>query len=546
MPQIPIRYAEKQMRRVLYILVLMVMVLSGCTDDKRVVGLLERAEAYLPTQADSAEVCLDSIPHSKSLSGPVGAWYGLLRTIVDNHLKDGVKSDSLIRDSYEYYREASHVGQTSNQELLRHYAQSCYYMALYYSSCDSTKECEDLLHQAIKGSEKCEDWHTCYLAYTKLGNVTDWSNPDYAIQQTKRALDIYHKINDNVNNEVLILGHIAGCFLTSTEPDSALAYYMKGLELAQKNHLVKSENAMYMGIAGTYLYYEEYEKALNYARMGITTAEGKILVPSQLTLAQCYYTCDSLDKAKEVLNSIPCDEGDYLDKYLILRNMTEIVIQKGEFDSLYTFVDSAYECLENRFFHLQQEKFGYYQSCLTKELEKEQISHKAEMHRWIWGTITLFLLLIASFIIYNVIRHKKRMAVEHQKEIRHQQEIIHQKSLMLSVLQKHLLEKLEHARQLLSDDNAKQMTDEAWKEIEQLINATDNDFVQRLRHQHPDFKETDLQLCMLVRLKVTNAIIAQIYHVGESAIKKRKSTLKKTGFQIDDPNITIEQIIENL
>ena len=546
MPQIPIRYVEKQMRRVLYILVLMAMVLSGCTDDKRVVGLLERAEAYLPTQVDSAEVCLDSIPHSKSLSGPVGAWYGLLRTIVDNHLKDGVKSDTLIRDSYEYYRDTSHAGQTSSQELLRHYAQSCYYMALYYSSCDSTKQCEELLHQAIKSSEACEDWHTCYLAYISLGYSTNWSNPDYAVQQAKTALTTYHKINDDVNNEVLILGHIAGYFLTSEELDSALNYYFIGMEIAKKNDLLNSYCEMCMGIAGTYLYKEENEKALQYAKMGVTASNDTTSVLSLLTLAQCYQACDSLEISKEIYCSINYHGTNPMNKYFVFKGLSEIAIQQQDMASLASYTDSVYESLEDRFLQSQRIKDEYYQANLTKELEKEKLQHDSEIHRWIWGTITLFLWLVASFIIYNVIRHKRRMVVEHQKEIQHKQEIIHQKSLTLSVLQKHLLEKLEHARQLLSDDNVKQMTDEAWKEIEQLINATDNDFVQRLRHQHKDFKETDLQLCMLVRLKVTNATIAQIYHVGESAIKKRKSTLKKNGFQINDPNVTFEQIIENL
>ena len=327
-----------QMRRYWYILVLVLMVLSSCTDDKEVVDMLQQAEGYLFAQVDSTEACLNRIPHPDRMSEPHRAWYGLLRTIVNNHLNDGVRSDTLIRDSYEFYRKASHVGESTHQDLLYHYAQSCYYMALYYYSNDSTKQCEDLLHQAIKSSEKCEDWHTCYLAYTLLGITTHWSNHEYAVQQAKKALDTYYKINDDVNNEVLILGHIAGKYLPADEPDSALAYYMKGLELAKKNHLVKSQTEMYMGVASTYLYLEEYEKALNYARKGITTAEGKILVPSQQTLAQCYYACDSLDKAKEVLNSIQCEEDDFLDKYLILRNMTEIVIQQGEYDSLYTFV----------------------------------------------------------------------------------------------------------------------------------------------------------------------------------------------------------------
>ena len=66
---------------------------------------------------------------------------------MDNRQGKGVDSDSLIRDSYEYYREASHAGQTSDMTLLRRYAQSCYYMALFYESCDSTQLLIDPQHR---------------------------------------------------------------------------------------------------------------------------------------------------------------------------------------------------------------------------------------------------------------------------------------------------------------------------------------------------------------------------------------------------------------
>ena len=81
--------------------------------------------------------------------------------------------------------------------------------------------------------------------------------------------------------------------------------------------------------------------------------------------------------------------------------------------------------------------------------------------------------------------------------------------------------------------------------MEKLINETDNDFVKKLRQQYPDFKEKDVHLCMLVRLKESNATLVNIFNVGESAVKKRKSTLKKHGFHITDADITLEQIIEN-
>ena len=47
-------------------------------------------------------------------------------------------------------------------------------------------------------------------------------------------------------------------------------------------------------------------------------------------------------------------------------------------------------------------------------------------------------------------------------------------------------------------------------------------------------------------MKVTNATLVKIFNIGESAVKKRKSTLKKQGFHIADPNITLEQVIESV
>lgn len=562
------------MKKLHYYLLLigMMTMFMGCNHDAE--RLLKRAEAYLPAEPDSAAACLDSIKQPEGLDDAERAWYGLLRTYADNRQGKGVNSDSLIRDSYEYYRDESHEGKTSDKTLLRHYAQSCYYMALFYSSCDSTKQCEDLLNQAIKGSEECEDWHTCYLAYTQLGNVAVWSNPEHAIQQTQKALSVYHEINDDVNNEVLILALLAAKYLPVAEPDSALNYYMKGYELANKNHLVKYQHQICMGIADYYNYIGNHEEALNYARRGIVTADSAVLVTSLVTLAQCYFDCDSLDKAKEILDTIPCNSDDYLNKYLILRNLSEIAIQQRDYNSLSTYSDSAYECMEDRFFHAQSVKDEYYQDNLAKQIEKEKIQHEAERNKWVLGSVIFFLILLALFI-YNVSRNrivverhkrlnhimaqrlerskhlqeqkeKERIIAEHQKEIRHKQELLHQKSKTLAVLQKHLLEKLESARQLLTDNERARMTAEAWKEIEHLIDDTDNNFVRNLRKQYSKFDEEDIQLCMLIRLKVTNAAIASVFHVGESAVKKRKSALKKTGFQNTDSDTTLEQVIENL
>ena len=554
----------------LFLVGLMAMFLGCNHEDER---LLKRAEAYLPANPDSAVVYLDSIKQPERLDDAERAWYELLRTYADNRKGKEIKSDSLIRDCYEYYRDASHEGNTSDKTLLRHYAQSCYYMALFYSACDSTKQCEELLNQAIKGSEECEDWHTCYLAYTKLGKSTIWGNQEYAIQQSLKALSAYHKINDDVNNEILILEHLAADYYAFAELDSALNYFFSAYRLAEKNNLLKSHNEICIGIAKAYCNKGEYEKAINYAGRGMATADSTVLISASLTLAQCYQACDSLEKSKEILKSI-CQGANLKNKYFIYRNLSEVAIQIHDYDSLCTYVDSAYESLEERFLQSQHVKDEYYQDNLAKQIEKEKMQHETERNKWVLGSIIFFMIMFALFI-YNVLRirivkerhkrfkhvtaqrlehskhlqdqkEKERIIAEHQKEIRHKQELLHQKSKTLAVLQKHLLEKLESARQLLTDNERARMTAEAWKEIEHLINDTDNNFVRNLRKQYGKFDEEDIQLCMLIRLKVTNAAIASVFHVGESAVKKRKSGLKKTGFQITDSDTTLEQVIENL
>ena len=559
-----------KVRYFLLVAVALVM-LTGCHRDAS--ALLERAEAYLPSQPDSAEVCLDSIGQPQRLNDAQKAWYGLLRTYTDNRQDKGVDSDSLIRDSYEYYREASHAGQTSDMTLLRRYAQSCYYMALFYESCDSTKQCEDLLNQAIKGSEKCEDWHTCYLAYTLLGKSSIWGNHEYAIQQSLKALEVYHKINDDVNNEVLILEHIAAGFFTFAELDSALNYFLRAYKLVEINNLFTSQDEICIGIAKAYCYKGEFAKALYYAQRGIAEVDSSMLISASLALAQCYQACDSLEKSKEILESI-CRDADPMNKYFIYRDLSKVAIQQQGLDSLSAYMDSAYEYLEDRFLHSQSVKDEYYQANLIKELEKEQIQHESERNVWILVFSIVLLVLLALFI-YNVLknkiaveRHKRlnhllsqrvehtkhlqeqqekeHVIMENEEEIQHQRDIIRQKAMTLSILQKLLLEKLHHMSQTLSEAEKIQMTRETWTEMEQLLNATDNGFVARLRQQHKDFKEEDIHLCMLIRLKMNNTVVSNIYNIGVDAVKKRKLNLKKNGFKVSDSSIRLEDVIDNL
>ena len=98
----------------------------------------------------------------------------------------------------------------------------------------------------------------------------------------------------------------------------------------------------------------------------------------------------------------------------------------------------------------------------------------------------------------------------------------------------------------MNDSDEARVTDEVWAETERLLNDTDGNFVQRLRRQHKEFREEDIQLCMLVRMKMPNHVVSKIYHIGVDAVKKRKLSLKKNGFKVTDPTIPLEDVIDQL
>ena len=537
-----------------FLLPMILLLMASCSeDDQHVLSLLEKAETYLPEKPDSAEMCLDSIAQPANLSESDKALFGLLRSATDNRQGKGVKSDSLIRDSYEYFHKSSQQGNSSDSLLLCRYAQSCYYMSLYYASCDSTKQREDMLRLAIKCSERGKDWHTCYLAYTQLGKSILLSNPEHAITLSKKALSTYYKINDDINNEILILGHIAGAYLTNAEPDSSLKYCSKGKILAQKHGLIPSYQQMCIGIAEVLLYQKLYESALYYAKLGTANADSTSVPLLFVTLARCYQACDSLKQAHELYSAIKNGNTNSALKYFVFKGLSEMAIQEHKYDAISTYTDSVRENLEDKFLQSQSVKDEYYQSNIKKELEKEKIQFEAESRKLKLKSAILLVIVIASFIIYIIVQEKKRQAEEHEKamkskdeEIQNQKDIIHQKALSIASLQNHLLTKLENISYALSTNEKVAMTQEDWKEIEELINRTDDNFVKRLRRQYKGFKEEDIQLCMLVRLRLDNSTMANIFRVSVSAIKKRKLTLKRNGFQITDATTHLEDVIEQL
>ena len=112
----------------------------------------------------------------------------------------------------------------------------------------------------------------------------------------------------------------------------------------------------------------------------------------------------------------------------------------------------------------------------------------------------------------------------------------------------HLKNKIDVIKRIqeTSKDTSHKMllTETDWKDIEQFLEEVDNGFVSRLKARFPDLSNNDIQLFMLLRLKLSAKNLAQIYCISEKAIKQ-KLFLYKNKVGLEKEELSLRSFIEN-
>ena len=68
----------------------------------------------------------------------------------------------------------------------------------------------------------------------------------------------------------------------------------------------------------------------------------------------------------------------------------------------------------------------------------------------------------------------------------------------------------------------------------QLANRVYSDFTNRLATRFPSLTAADLQLCLLIRLRFTNAQVATLIAVSPASVSQQKFRLKKRLMQEEE------------
>ena len=553
-----------------------ISLMAGCQRVSQM-NLLAEAEAFLPAEPDSADVRLRMVDVQQLDGDDEEAFYALLRTMTDAMQGATLPNDTLVNRAYNFYRQKSKDGTSSDQALVKHFAQSAMYMGDWYAGHDSDKASEDCYRKAIKYSEKAEDRHTCYIAYSCLADQIHWSNSKEALNLIEEAINIYMKCLDSPRNLVSLYMYGSNyasqvAYEGDSDIQQALSYVNKAHNLAKDSCLIEYLDPTALLFAEIYWTMGEYQTALGYIRhIHLDDLDSEASLTTNLKIAQYYLSCDSVSKAKELYKS-PKVISDKTLTYLYARGMAEVAVHQHNQDSILFYLDSAFTASEAMFLDALQTKDDYYHDNLDKEKENERLIYKSKLKTWIFGS-SIFIIFIGGLLIGRVlilqirvhrerrrnsimqrkydlerILEEKRRAESQMRLLRERQQALEdsqqKKTATIKHLQRYIIDRTDVTMKLKDDATHVKMSSKEWTDVEQLLDEIDDRRISKIRARFKTLSIDDIRLCVMVRLGMSNPAIGNVYGITPSAVQHRKLTLKKKGFGVDNPDVTLDDFIE--
>ena len=403
---------------------------------------------------------------------------------------------------------------------------------------DSSKTYTDLLQAAMQQAAQ-ENSSACMARCALLlSRQQQWTDVHAAYHLAARALQLYEEMSDETGKIQAQLT-MAGLLAQADSLAQAHTLYNSCLQSARQLRDTAVQRSALAGMAELCLAEGKNAEALATARQ-IPFIEGEEGSSQALfVLANCYLQCDSLQQAQAIYGQIDT-RGNTKARYVALRHLTEIALLEGDLEGAPFYVDSAFATAEELFFETLQQQEQYHRDNLRQQREAERIAYR---HRLIFG------LLAGTIVIAE--QRERELAEERllgeQRERELTVERLHRQEQMVSLLQGFIIEKSEILQRLQGESDRKvTLSNGDWREIEETLDSITGGFVSRLRQQHPEFHEEDIQLCMMTRMRLSNQAIARIYLITVSAVKHRKLKLKKDGFGEFDPNRPLDDVINEL
>lgn len=536
-----------------YFTLLIALLLTMLCSCGRNAKIMDEAERIVEQSPDSSLALLSTVDRY-SLSKSDRARYGLLFTMAQDKSGIDVDMDTLIRQSYIYYK---------GEPETKYYGLSQYYMGKYYFLNDSTTECEECFQNVVNNAKERGDIDLQCLALEKLSRSIVLGNTPMSLSYAKQALELY-KLSPNfkVDNLIYFMLNVAENFVIDKSKDSALTYLWqaKSLMTDTKDILVKKD--VYHSLSRAYYYFDVNDSALFYSQRALQLVKNVKLLSFH---AYCLIQCDSLESAERLLRICSAESNDKL-KYSSYMELCKLSCKRINDKQLSTDIDSLERFADKYMLDLYSQKGKYFEENINQGRQLERQENAVMVRNGLILFIIVTVLLLAALLFVN---HSKKKAL-HAQEIRRIQEhyemdlesqrkekeylekehhlLLESKNKQIALLKNGLFERLELAKKI-KDAKGQGchivINDNDWNQLHSLLEGGEEYFVSKLKRKYPSLSNDEIQMCMLIRIGLSNEDMANIYSINANSMKRKLYSFKEK-MGITDKNQSVRNVIQGL
>lgn len=543
------------MKFLTYTFLLLILALSGCRKESRVLPLLQTAEELLPVYADSAFVLLDSIKAPDELDNEDFARWCMLRGKVTDETATGLLpiyqwqraqewfaqhgtaeeqaqtalylgrayvEDGEYDRAIEIYADALQLAQKHQAYNVAGYI--CTYMADLYHFRDIISECLKKKEEACKFFKKAKNYKS--YAYALKSLACHWANIDsflYAVPLLQKA-DSISQLIPNKDLAAAIANAFGLVYEAQGKYKSAEKYHLKAIEAdceesykdsvallyiyikdnqLEKAHKIietvtKSKQLSYNINEAYYLLYKaegKYKEALHYKEICLNILDSTITVQNETKV---------LEIEKKYNNAKIREENELL-KIAQQRN-TIIII---------TTISLLLLFIAGYIIYRQKSKTKIYQQQAMVDNMKIELLHlSVELEE-------------KKRLLQKALADKEDNAYKLQKEI----ETI---SYKYSQLQKQCLETSTIGKKLTSLTKKSRLesaqiisTDKAWRSIIMEVDKIYPKFHSLLREAFPNLTEPEWQYCYLHIFGFDSNDEAKLLGINPDSIRTKRARIKQ-------------------
>ena len=493
------------------------------------VSALVHEEQWYLRYADTVS-CLSSTATKTFTSYKTGlpeeqesATWSFKREVVYQRADDeAYPDDSTLLRVYYYYDSTSLGGTSDDKEALQRFGRICFVMSRHSGDAMPLLQPQKLFHLAIHCAETSDDHELAYRAYNRYADYLDIHTYNESVAQhwcLRHALEHYRQSPNQTSWLLMTLNSYGRAFIQRAPCD---------LHCFPSLVRATAVTARYC-LGGP--------------------------MPSEV--------CDSVYQCLDSIWALPHEDFTYAVATRNERtNVQKTRLTYRDAKEVSVFIGMYEEAQRQH----RDDETKHWQFSFASDMQRTEQSldvdrdtylapgyvRKASMLQRRLMTMVIIILVLTMLVLLLAFRNwrngmRRRHDAEqeaHQRKAEQLAERLRQKDTIIEMLRGHIIDKSEILEMLAPTQGKRTIINARnWREIEATLDTADNGFVNRLRTEHPAFDEDDIRLCMLTRLRLSNNALSAIYCISVSAVQHRKQKLKKEGFGVSDPNVTLDQII---